>query len=182
MPTLPIKHINQHRIKINMRLPIAIGAGLLISLSFNLPVFSKIPTAIQISQAQPSQKNAQILKSNLRLWKKQKIANYRYTLTRSCFCTVESRGPVVVEVRNGVTTSVTYVDTGAAADKELFKEYDTIPKLFGVIKDGINRKAANLTVNYDPKLGYPTQINIDYDFQIADEELYLTVENFEVIQ
>ncbi|MBD2295891.1 hypothetical protein H6G06_21040 [Anabaena sphaerica FACHB-251] len=165
-----------------MRLPIAIGAGLLISLSFNLPVFSKISTPIQVTQAQPSQKNTQILKSNLRLWKKQKIANYRYTLTRSCFCTAEARGPIVIEVRNGVTTAVTYVATSKPADKELFKQYDTIPKLFDVIQDGINRKAASLTVKYHPKFGYPTQINIDYDFQMADEELYLTVEKFEVIK
>jgi hypothetical protein len=45
-----------------------------------------------------------------------------------------------------------------------------------VIKDAIARNASSLTVKYDPKLGYPTQINIDYDQQMADEELYLTIE------
>lgn len=165
-----------------MRLPIAIGTGLLITLSFTLPVFSQIPTPTQISQARPTPKNLRELRLNNKLWDKQKITSYRYTLTRSCFCAPEARKPVIVEVRNGETTSITYADNGAAADPELFKEYDSITKLFGLIQEGINRKAANLTVKYHPRFNYPTQINIDYSLQMADEELYLTVENFQVIR
>lgn len=89
---------------------------------------------------------------------------------------------MVIEVRNGVTTSITYADSGQPADAELFKKYNTIPKLFNVIRDAIARKAYNLTVKYDPTLGYPTQINIDYDSQIADDEVFLTIENLQNIR
>lgn len=161
-----------------MRLPLAISAVLLISLGLNAPVMSQAPTQIAQLTKNDAKSN---LKKNSQLWDQQKISNYRYTLTRSCFCTAEARGPVVVEVRNGVTTSVTSVATGQPVDPQLFKQYDTVPNLFNVVKDAIARKASSLTVEYDSQLGYPTQINIDYNSQIADEELYLTIENFQVI-
>ncbi|MEA5551458.1 DUF6174 domain-containing protein [Anabaena cylindrica UHCC 0172] len=163
-----------------MRLPIAIGAGLLISFGLYSPLIAQPP--IQIAQARPTNSNLGQLRKNRQLWKQQKISKYRYQLTRSCFCTPEARGPVIVQVRNGVTTSVISVATGQPVDQELFKQYNTVPKLFSVIQDAIARKADSLTVKYDPKLGYPTQINVDYSQQMADEELYLTIENFQILK
>ncbi|HLO83808.1 MAG TPA: DUF6174 domain-containing protein [Nostocaceae cyanobacterium] len=162
-----------------MRLPLAIATALVVSLGLTTPALSR--PVFRPTAARPANSNSQQLKVNQKLWNQQNISNYRYTLSRSCFCTPEARGPVVVEVRNGVTTSVTSVATGQPVDPELFKQYDSVPELFGVIKDAIARKASSLTVQYEPKFGYPTQISIDYSAQIADEELYLTVENFEVL-
>ncbi|BAY47146.1 hypothetical protein SAMD00079811_47620 [Scytonema sp. HK-05] len=169
---------------IKLRLPIVIGAGLVMSLGLNAPTMSQSP--IQIPQlSQSAYSNLGQLRINQRLWNRQNISNYRYTLTRSCFCTTEARGPVIIEVRNGRTASVTSVATGQPVNPELFQKYDTIPRLFGVIRDAIAKKASSLTVQYNSTLGstlgYPTQINIDYDSQMADEELYLTIENLEVI-
>ncbi|MFM6005088.1 MAG: DUF6174 domain-containing protein, partial [Sphaerospermopsis kisseleviana] len=90
----------------NMRLPISIGTGILILLSFSLPNFAEAPA--HLAQARPV-KNTVQLKMNQKLWNKQNITNYRYTLTRSCFCTPEARGPVLIEVRNGVPTRITSV-------------------------------------------------------------------------
>ncbi|MBK1986269.1 hypothetical protein A0J48_001660 [Sphaerospermopsis aphanizomenoides BCCUSP55] len=163
-----------------MRLPLTIAAGLVISLAFNVPVLSNSP--LPTAQTRPNQAKMIQLQVNRRLWRKRNISNYRYTLTRSCFCTPEAREPVVIEVRKGVTTAVTSVKTNQPVDRELFKKYDNVPKLFNVIQDAINRKPSSLIVKYDPKFGYPTQINVDYNSQIADEELYLTVEKFQVIK
>ena len=137
---------------------------------------------IQIAQSsQSADSNLRKLKINQQLWNEQNISNYRYTLTRSCFYTTEARGPVIIEVRNGRTASVTSVATGQQVNPELFQKYDTTPRLFDVIRDAIAKKASSLTVQYNSTLGYPTQINIDYDSQIADEEVYLTIENLQVI-
>ncbi|MDF5712973.1 MAG: DUF6174 domain-containing protein [Rhizonema sp. NSF051] len=108
--------------------------------------------------------------------------NYRYTFSNSCFCTSEARGPVIIEVRNGSTTSITNAATNQPVNPELFQKYSTIPKLFNLIQNAQSRKASSLTVKYEPTLGYPTQINIDYNSQIADEEVYLTIENLQEIQ
>ncbi|MEB3182688.1 MAG: DUF6174 domain-containing protein [Nostocaceae cyanobacterium] len=133
--------------------------------------------------SQPStDSNTAQLQSNQQLWNQQNISSYRYTLQRNCFCIEEARQPVEVVVKDGKTISVTAVNSGKPVNPELFKDYNSIPKLFAVIQDAINRKAASLDVKYHPTLGYPTQINIDYDTQMADEELYLTVENLQPIR
>ncbi|WP_445634235.1 Beta-lactamase-inhibitor-like PepSY-like domain-containing protein [Nostoc sp. DSM 114161] len=165
-----------------MRLSIIISVGLLLLTGLNLPVMSQPP--IEVAQLAANNNLAQRrLKFNRNLWNKQNISNYRYTLSNSCFCIPEARGPVIIEVRNGETTLITSVATGQPVEnRELFQNYNTIPKLFNLIQDAIARKASNLDVNYSPKLGYPTQINIDYNSQIADEEIYLTIENLEQIK
>ncbi|MBD2663379.1 hypothetical protein B6N60_03261 [Richelia sinica FACHB-800] len=164
-----------------MRLPIAICTGLIIALSFNTSVLSKKPP-VQLTPTQQVKLDKAQLKVFSRLWKEKDVKNYRYRLSKSCFCAPAARGPVLIVVKDGVTTSVTSEETGQAVDPELFKQYDSVPKLFAVIQDAIDRKAASLNVKYDAKLGYPTQINIDYDTQIADEELYLTIDKFEIIK
>jgi hypothetical protein len=158
-----------------MRLPIFIATGLLLTLSFNAPVISQ-PTIPAAQSPAIANSDLHQLTINRQLWRKQKSRNYRYQVSKSCFCVPEARGPVQVTVRRGRTTSVTDA-AGKPVKREFFNQYDTVPELFNVIEDAIAKKASNLTVQYHPKLGYPTQINIDYDSQMADEELYLTIEN-----
>lgn len=170
-----------------MRLSTAIiGSALLFSIGFSLPAVSQAPERVE--ELQPSN-TGQSLKSeirklrfNRRLFRKQKITNYRYTLSNSCFCIPEARGPVIIEVRNGETVSVTSEATGEKVNRDFFQNFDTVPKLFNVIRDAINRRADRLDVQYDDKFGYPTNISIDYKFQLADEELFLSVTDFEVIE
>ena len=166
-----------------MRLPIIITAGLLLSLGLNLPVMSQ-PTVelAQVTFGNNRRLEVRKLKFNERLWNKQNLSNYRYTLSNGCFCIPDARGPVVIEVRNRQTVSVTSVETGQAVDPQFFQRYNTIPKLFNVIEDAIKRQAFSLDVEYNHRYGYPTKINIDYNAQIADEEIFLTIQNFQVIK
>jgi hypothetical protein len=166
-----------------MRLPIVISATLLLSLGMNLPIMAETTVEIAPTQSVTNNNlNLRRLRFNRYLWNRTNISNYRITVSNSCFCTAESRGPVVITVRNGAITSVTLVATGQAVDPQLFQRYGTITSLFNVIQDAINRKAFSLDVRYDPKLGYPTQISVDYDSRIADEEIFLTIENFQKIK
>ncbi|MBD2252437.1 DUF6174 domain-containing protein [Nostoc parmelioides] len=163
-----------------MRLPITIGLGFILSLSMNIPAMSE--SRVQIEQLSARHNlNSRKLNFNRILWNKKNISSYRYTLSNSCFCIPEARGPVVIEVRNGKTTSITPVNPEQAINPEFFQKYNTIPKLFNVIQYAIQSQAFSLDISYNHKFGYPTRINIDYNSQIADEELFLTIENFEVI-
>jgi hypothetical protein len=164
-----------------MRLPIVINIGLMLFLGLNTPVLSESPIERTQSPA-VNNLNFRRLQFNRNLWNQRNISNYRYTLSNSCFCVPDARGPVVIEVRNGQTTSITSVATGQPVDAQLFQQYNTIPKLFDVIQDAIDRRAYSLNVRYNSRLGYPTQIDIDYSSQLADEEVYLTIENFQIIQ
>ena len=125
---------------------------------------------------------AQQLQHNKQLWAKQKIFNYRYSLRRSCFCLPEVTQPVEITVRNGKVTSLIGVNSRKPVNREYFTKYDSITKLFEVIQDAIAKKAHRLSVTYHPTLGYPTQIDIDYNKQMADEELSLTLENLQPLK
>jgi Family of unknown function (DUF6174) len=138
-------------------------------------VISQSPSNGQLQKVANS--NLKQLKINRRLWNQQKISNYRYTLGRDCFCAPEARGPVVIQVRNGKTISITNAANGKPVNPELFKEYNTIPKLFNSVKDAIDRKEPELTVQYNQKLGYPTQIKIGS--LAADAGVVLTIENLQ---
>ncbi|QIR35544.1 hypothetical protein HCG51_01430 [Tolypothrix sp. PCC 7910] len=168
-----------------MRLSIIVSAGLvstglLLALGLNKPAISQSPAQVAQSSA-IANTNLQEFRQNRRVWSQQRIRNYRYKVSRSCFCTEEARGPVTIEVRNGQTVSITDKN-GKKVNPELFQEYSTLPKVFNVIRDAIAKRASSMNVNYNKKLGYPTQINIDYNSQMADEELYLTIEDFKEIK
>ncbi len=53
----------------------------------------------------------------------------------------------------------------------------TIEELFKIIEDAIKRNADEILITYDPTLGYPTRVAIDYLKILADEEMTYTVEN-----
>ncbi|WP_242048522.1 MULTISPECIES: DUF6174 domain-containing protein [Nostocaceae] len=161
-----------------LRWPIMISTALLMPLSFNTPAISQ--STVKIAQ-RPAANDLQQLVVNRKLWNQQNIRNYRYTLSRSCFCAPAARGPVIITVRNGITASITTTTGQPVSNPEFFERYKTIPKLFNVIADAIARRADNVDVTYNSRRGYPTQISIDYSFQTADEELFLTIENFQTL-
>lgn len=103
-------------------------------------------------------------------WAGSGVDDYAMTLERSCFCPEEYRGPFAVEVRDGAVISVMLRDETLPTDRAL-----SVEGLFDLIADAYEQKASRVTVTYDPTLGYPTQIYIDYIAQAADEEVGYTV-------
>ena len=122
------------------------------------------------------------LDRNEKLWKSQNITSYDFTLARSCFCPEDWRGPVNIQVRNGMVTSTKYVSNGQTATSEKLGDVDTIEELFAVIRDAyegkntFDQKAETVEVTYHPQMGYPLTIYIDVSTTIADEEQGYTVE------
>lgn len=160
-----------------MRLPISIGAILVGSLSLNAPVMSVPPT--HGAKAEITNSNLTQLTINRQLWNQKKIKNYSYKLSNNCFCLPDFRGPLIIEVRDGITKSITNAQTGKPVDSKLLGQYSTIPKLFNLIRNTINSGESELTVVYNPQLGYPTQINIRN--LAADAGIFTTISNFEVL-
>lgn len=114
-------------------------------------------------------------------WQAQDLDSYRYTLQVGCFCIEEMRRPVVIEVQDGVVAGLTYADDGSAADPALFERYTSVEALFAVIEEAAAQDPARLDVVYDQTTGVPLSVDIDISEQMADEELYLAVSNFEAI-
>ena len=95
---------------------------------------------------------------------------YTMTLSRSCFCPEEYRGPYRVSVRGGTVTRVEMNGQTLPADRAL-----SVEALFALLEDATARPAERIDVTYDARLGYPTSVAIDYDARIADEEVAYTV-------
>lgn len=119
-------------------------------------------------------------------WQQAGITSYRYTLLMSCFCVFMEKMPLTIEVRNGETVSITYTDgTPVASDDpnfEHFARYATIDLIFADLETNLNGGADEVIVSYDAAYGYPAQIDIDYIKDAIDDELSLTISNFEVLQ
>ena len=113
-------------------------------------------------------------------WAAQNVTNYRYTIERSCMCVEESRGPVVVEVK-GDQATVTNAATNEPGG-EFFADVDSITKIYAMLEQQANDGADEIVVTYDETNAVPLTIKVDVDFQMADEELYYTISNFETIQ
>jgi hypothetical protein len=106
-------------------------------------------------------------------WALRSIDSYDFVLQRSCFCGGGTQ-PARVAVRDGVRTSVVFVEDGSAVPAQFAGLYLTVPELFDFIEDAIDRGAHSIQVRYHGTLGYPTSIQVDYDASAIDEEMAFT--------
>ena len=104
-------------------------------------------------------------------WARVGPASYTYTIARSCECTAEMSGPVIVSVRNGVVESRQYTQTGASVTSEYANAFPAVEGLFALVDEAIRNGTKPLTVQYDPTLGYPTRIALGDP--AADAPLYM---------
>lgn len=109
----------------------------------------------------------QRLEDNRARWAARGFASYDLTVQRLCFC--GSVEPVRVEVRNGQPLSVVFAATGEPVP--MAASFPTVPGLFDIVEDAIERDAHELDVDYDPALGVPVRIEIDYEENTIDEEV-----------
>ena len=113
-------------------------------------------------------------------WQNAHILHYRYQLSVSCFCAFRDRMPLSVEVANGAVQSMKYSDgTPVPQDQlETFARYAPIETMFSFTADALHR-ADEVKVEYDPTYGFPARLQIDYIKAAVDDELALSVTNFE---
>ena len=119
---------------------------------------------------------------NQEKWESQNIDHYRFTVAVSCFCPF-ANVEVTYEVQNGQVVSQSVqaspdnpVDEAQVSD--FYQPYNTIEKVFDYVNEAIN-DADETTIEYDPTYGFPTNITVDWIKQATDDEMYLTLSNFE---
>ena len=123
---------------------------------------------------------------NRQTWQDSGITHYRFSLNIGCFCAFRNQMPLTVEVQNGEIISMTYPDGTlvAAADPnyEIFSRHATIERIFSELETGLAGDADEVTVTYDSARGFPSDIYFDYIKAAVDDELSITVSNFEVLK
>ena len=123
---------------------------------------------------------------NRQTWQDSGIAHYRFSLNIGCFCAFRNQMPITVEVQNGDVISMTYPDGTLVAEADpnyvTFLRYSTIDRVFAELEAGLAGDAEEITVTYDSAYGFPSDIYFDYIKAAADDELSLTVSNFETLK
>ena len=99
-------------------------------------------------------------------WADAALDGYTMTITRSCFCPPEYRGPYRVVMDGGEAASVTY--EGRPSD---VGEPPSVDALFALLESAYAEGAARVDVTYHDELGYPIELYIDRDERLADEEI-----------
>jgi hypothetical protein len=119
---------------------------------------------------------------NQEKWDRQNVAHYRFTVAVSCFCPF-ANVKVTYEVLNGqvVNQSVQSspdnpVDEAQVSD--FYQPYSTIDKVFDYVEGAI-AEADETTIEYDPTYGFPATVFVDWIELATDDEMYLTLSNFE---
>lgn len=121
------------------------------------------------------------IEQNQAKWQDAGISHYRYELSISCFCVFTQDMPLNIEVQDGQVVSMQY-KSGKEIDPsllELFEKYATIDRTFAELKADLNGAADEVMAKYDPTQGFPTEVTIDVEKQATDDELYLSLSNFE---
>ena len=106
-------------------------------------------------------------------WRTNGAVAYQYELNRSCFCILAGRW-MNITVDPGGVLFAEFVDPRAGVEAALLSYVPTVPDLFDLIEDALDRRAAYFSAEYDPVYGYPTRIEIDYSSAAADDELAIS--------
>ncbi len=120
---------------------------------------------------------AETVDAQRKRWEANEFSSYQYTYQRTCFCAPDWIRPVVIDVVDDRIERIAYADDGALVDSTFWASYHTVDGLFALIDQAMTSDAAQVTVQFDDPLGYPTQLYIDEDVRIADEELSITASN-----
>ena len=121
------------------------------------------------------------IEQNKEKWQEANISHYRYELFISCFCAFNEDMPLIIEVQDGKVVSMEF-QSGKEIDPslhELFDKYATIDRLFAELEADLNGAADKVDVEYDPTYGFPTKADLDFVEEAVDDELYLSISNFE---
>jgi hypothetical protein len=109
-------------------------------------------------------------------WATQRIDDYQLTFSRTCFCAPEGAGLVVLTVLAGEPVEWLYFLSGDPVAPEWQAVFPTVEGLFDFLDDAVDRGAEEIEVVFDPDLGLPTSVRVDYRLAAADEEIGYEVE------
>jgi hypothetical protein len=110
-------------------------------------------------------------------WNANGMRDYEYVLQQKCFCVLGGVA-VRVMVRGGSVVAAVQESTGEPVPANLASGYVAVEKLFDLLVDAIDRDAYRIHATYDPQFGFPSDFFIDFNQNVADEEMGYTATGF----
>ncbi len=118
------------------------------------------------------------LADNRALWEAAGLTDYTMQFQRQClFCPVELITPVELTVRDDVIEAVFDLELQEPRTEWPDGAYLTVTELFDSVQDAIDQEAAEIKIRYDGTLGYPAEINIDFNRRFVDDDIDLLVQD-----
>jgi hypothetical protein len=111
-----------------------------------------------------------LLQASQARWSASHVSSYQYRFRWECYCSQDHVRIVDINVTGGVITRVTDVETGARLTGQEAAGYRTIDGLFDFVRGALDQSAASVNGAFDPSLGYPSLVNVDYVAGMADDE------------
>lgn len=105
------------------------------------------------------------------IWMEQDLDEYGFRFKRDCFCFGEYVREVILRVNDGKVISATDTETHLGFDVNL---YPSVEEIFAELQRAIDYPANVISAEFEKELGYPTNVYIDLDIRIADEEVGYT--------
>ena len=119
----------------------------------------------------------QIFEASLAQWNELEPPNYDMVLRRQTI----SANPdlrVVIQVRNGVVTSRTYLGTDIPVTGDAAAAFPDIDGLFAFVDEAMQGDPFLLATEYDGDWGYPSSIVYDLNAGQTSDNVTYTVEEF----
>jgi hypothetical protein len=85
-----------------------------------------------------------------------------------------------VTVANGAITGAVFVDTQQPVDAAIRSELKTIDGVFAMIQGAIDQDYDEVTVAYDPQLGYPRSVSLNQARDALDGGMALVLSDVTV--
>jgi len=102
--------------------------------------------------------------------------DYSYTVQLKCFC--YPSGPFDIEIRNGEIVSFDAEQEFNSDREDELKEFLHLTSLSSRTNELLSEDHDEARIDYHPIFDFPTDVYIDIDFGIADEEWAYCITNF----
>ena len=113
-------------------------------------------------------------------WTTAAVHSYDFDLQVSCFCP-QAVLPATISVRDDQFAGIVRTDSGTPVDSTYYMGYLTIDQMFTTLRGILDRHPAAFTATYDADLGFPKQVSVDGNTQVADDELTLRIASLRVV-
>lgn len=116
------------------------------------------------------------LRAHEAVWSENGAASYSVQVTRRCLC--EDPYDVELEIVDGQIVSGTHVFSGDPLSEAELAEQLTLPDLFDLVEDALDRRVPSVSVSYNATFGFVQYLYIDYTEGPTSDDVEYVVEEY----
>jgi hypothetical protein len=105
------------------------------------------------------------------LWEARGPDSYVFTYELNCFCGGPGAPPARITVADGQVTGAFLPSRDEQVPEDELAAYPTVPDLFDDVEEWLARDPVSARTEFDPGLGHPVDVFVDFEERVADEEL-----------